>query len=97
MRCAAPAPSSSISSSSSTTTSFRGRKILDDLGVALHALATWWDVLAVAKESGKFDRGMLGEVEKFMHDPPAGRRRMAASPKSRNSGAGGDADRILGM
>ena len=32
-----------------------GRTILTDLGVTLHALATWWDVLAVAKESGKFD------------------------------------------
>ncbi len=48
-----------------------GRKILKDLGVTLHALATWWDVLAVAKESGKFDRAMLGEVEAFMRDPPS--------------------------
>ena len=45
------------------------KKILGDLGVTLHALATWWDVLAVAKESGKFDPKMLAEVEKFMHDP----------------------------
>ncbi len=46
-----------------------GRKILDDLGVKMHALATWWDVLAVAKASGKFDPARLAEVEKFMHDP----------------------------
>ena len=46
-----------------------GRKILNDLGVTLHSLATWWDVLAVAKESGKFDAAKLAEVEKFMHDP----------------------------
>ena len=46
-----------------------GRKILSDLGVTLHALATWWDVLAVAKESDKFDAAKLAEVEKFMHDP----------------------------
>ena len=45
------------------------RKILDDLGVTLHSLATWWDVLAVAKEGGKFDAAKLAEVEKFMHDP----------------------------
>jgi orotate phosphoribosyltransferase len=45
------------------------RKILSDLGVTLHYLATWWDVLAVAKQSGKFDAGKLAEVEKFMHDP----------------------------
>ena len=44
-------------------------KILGDLGVTLHSLATWWDVLAVAKASGKFDAGKLAEVEKFMHDP----------------------------
>ncbi len=35
----------------------------------LHSLATWWDVLAVAKASGKFDAAKLAEVEKFMHDP----------------------------
>ena len=47
------------------------RELLDSLGIKLHALATWWDVLAVAKTSGKFDKGMLNEVESFMHDPPA--------------------------
>jgi len=46
-----------------------GRKILSGLGVTLHYLTTWWDVLAVAKASGKFDAGLLAEVEKFMHDP----------------------------
>ena len=45
------------------------QKILGDLAVTLHSLATWWDVLAVAKASGKFDVGKLAEVEKFMHDP----------------------------
>jgi orotate phosphoribosyltransferase len=44
-------------------------KVLRDLDVTLHSLATWWDVLAVAKASGKFDAGKLAEVEKFMHDP----------------------------
>ena len=46
-----------------------GRKILADLGVTLHYLTTWWDVLAVAKASGKFDPKLLGEVESFMNDP----------------------------
>jgi orotate phosphoribosyltransferase len=46
-----------------------GPKILADLGVSLHSLATWWDVLAVAKASGKFDAAKLAEVEKFMRDP----------------------------
>lgn len=47
----------------------QGKKILGDLGVTLHALTTWWDVLAVAKASNKFDKGMLAEVESFMKDP----------------------------
>jgi len=48
-----------------------GKRILADLGVEMHALATWWDVLAVAKEGGKFNHVMLGEVENFMRDPAA--------------------------
>src|SRR6266849_1587349 len=46
-----------------------GRKILGDLGITMHTLATWWDVLRVAKESDRFEPKMLAEVEKFMHDP----------------------------
>jgi len=46
-----------------------GRKILADLGVTLHYLTTWRDVLAVAKTSGRFDPKMLVEVEKFIDDP----------------------------
>jgi orotate phosphoribosyltransferase len=48
-----------------------GKKILGDLGVTLHSLATWWDVLEVAKKSGRFDKARLREVEKFMKDPAA--------------------------
>jgi orotate phosphoribosyltransferase len=44
-------------------------KVLSDLGVTLHSLATWWDVLAVARASGKFDAAKLAEVESFMRDP----------------------------
>jgi orotate phosphoribosyltransferase len=46
-----------------------GKTILRDLGVTLHALTTWRDVLAVAKTMGKFDRQMLAEVENFINDP----------------------------
>jgi len=46
-------------------------KVLSHLGVTLHSLATWWDVLAAAKASGQFDAAKLAEVEKFMHDPAA--------------------------
>ena len=47
----------------------QGKKMLGDLGVTLHALTTWRDVLAVAKASGKFEAKMLAEVEKFIADP----------------------------
>lgn len=47
----------------------QSKKILGDLGITMHALTTWWDVLAVAKQSGKFNGAMLSEVEKFMNDP----------------------------
>jgi orotate phosphoribosyltransferase len=46
-----------------------GLKLLTDLGVEHHALATWWDVLAVAKRSEKFDSKKLDDVEAFMRDP----------------------------
>jgi len=46
-----------------------GLKLLNDLGVTHHALATWWDVLAVARKSEKFDEAKLKEVEAFMRDP----------------------------
>jgi orotate phosphoribosyltransferase len=48
-----------------------GKQIMRELGVTLHALATWWDVLEAAKKSGRFDKGKLREVEKFMKDPAA--------------------------
>jgi len=48
-----------------------GKTILRDLGVTLHSLATWWDVLEVAKKSGSFEKAKLKEVEKFMKDPAA--------------------------
>jgi len=46
-----------------------GAKLLDDMGVTMHALATWQDVLAVAKAADTFDSKMLSEVEQFIHDP----------------------------
>ena len=70
MPCAKQDAGSSTSWCSSFTIFFRRRRrILRELGVTLHALATWWDVLAVARESGKFEAAKLAEVEKFMHDP----------------------------
>lgn len=42
---------------------------MKDLGVKLHALCTWWDMLAFARQTGYFDANTLNEVEKFLHDP----------------------------
>ena len=44
-------------------------KILSDLGVTHHCLATWWDVLAAAKKYRYFDTNTLAEVERFLHQP----------------------------
>lgn len=47
----------------------QSKKIMSDLGVTLHSLTTWKDVLAVARTSGQFEPKMLAEVEKFIGDP----------------------------
>lgn len=44
---------------------------LADLGVTLHHLCTWWDVLAEARDSGAFDAATLTEVESFLNAPRA--------------------------
>jgi orotate phosphoribosyltransferase len=44
-------------------------QIMADTGITMHHLATWWDVLRVAKEGSLFDTRTLDEVEKFMNDP----------------------------
>ena len=46
-----------------------GKKIMADLGVTLHALTTWRDVLSVAKAMNTFEPKMLAEVENFIDDP----------------------------
>jgi len=45
------------------------KKILADIGVQLHYLATWWDVLAVVKKDGYLKSAQVAEVEKFLHEP----------------------------
>ena len=61
-----------------------GKKILGDLGVTLHALATWWDVLDVAKKSGKFDKGKLKRGRKI-HE---GSCRLVEGARRRRRGGG---------
>jgi len=44
---------------------------LADIGVRLHALATWHDVLKVARDGNYFDAETLQSVESFLTDPDA--------------------------
>lgn len=44
-------------------------EIMAEMGVTLHHLATWWDVLRIAKEGDRFEPAVLREVESFLHDP----------------------------
>jgi len=44
-------------------------KNMQDIGITLHALTTFWDVLAVARDKNYFDTETLDEVEKFLHAP----------------------------
>ncbi len=44
-------------------------ELMVGIGVNLHYLTTWWDVLSVAKESWRIDHNILAEVEAFLNDP----------------------------
>jgi orotate phosphoribosyltransferase len=57
-------------------------KTLADNGVKLHALCTWWDVLAAAEAGGAFKASDLVEVRKFLESP--------ATWSVAHGGAGGD-------
>lgn len=46
-------------------------KRLEDHGVKLHYLCTWWDVLAEARAQKAFSEATLSEVESFLQDPRA--------------------------
>jgi orotate phosphoribosyltransferase len=49
----------------------KSHELIDDLKIKLHYLTTWWDVLAVAKESGTYEPKVLAEVESFLNEPAA--------------------------
>lgn len=42
---------------------------MQDMGLKLHALCTWRDVLDAAREGGYFDHETLASVESFLEDP----------------------------
>ncbi|MCB2130661.1 MAG: orotate phosphoribosyltransferase [Rhodobacteraceae bacterium] len=45
------------------------RRNLAAHGLTLHSLATWQDVLRVAKQTNAFDVTTLAEIEAFLHEP----------------------------
>ncbi|MGH7093388.1 MAG: orotate phosphoribosyltransferase, partial [Stellaceae bacterium] len=38
-------------------------------GIALHALANWWDVAATAEQLGRFEAGQYEKIKNFLADP----------------------------
>ncbi len=44
---------------------------MKELGLNLHTLATWWDVLDIAKEEDYFDTKTIESVEFFLKEPDA--------------------------
>ena len=45
------------------------KRILAELDVRLHYLATWWDVLSVVKKDGYLQAAQIRNVETFLNDP----------------------------
>jgi orotate phosphoribosyltransferase len=45
------------------------KKNMESLGINLLALATWWDILQLAKDKKYFDTKTLDAVEAFLNDP----------------------------
>ncbi|WP_034996376.1 orotate phosphoribosyltransferase [Beijerinckia mobilis] len=43
--------------------------LLEELGLKLHYLTTWWDVLAVARETQTIEASTLDKVEEFLKSP----------------------------
>ena len=44
-------------------------KVMSELGVRLHHLATWWDVLRVVKQGNYLPTAQVDQVEKFLTAP----------------------------
>ncbi|MCA9924006.1 MAG: hypothetical protein KC421_16630, partial [Anaerolineales bacterium] len=45
----------------------QSKRILEDIDIQLHYLATWWDVLQVCKDNQIYDVATLTEIERFLH------------------------------
>lgn len=42
---------------------------LGALGITMHALSTWWDLLEVANQGHYLPEAVLGEIEAYLHNP----------------------------
>lgn len=42
---------------------------MKDMGITLHALTTWWEVLDIARQKNYFDEETLKSVENFLNNP----------------------------
>jgi orotate phosphoribosyltransferase len=49
----------------------QARTLMQEIGVNLHYLVTWWDVLEAARSEAYFPPSVLSDVEKFLHEPAA--------------------------
>jgi orotate phosphoribosyltransferase len=49
----------------------QARELMTEIGVSLHYLVTWWDMLGVARNDAYFAASTLDEVENFLHHPAA--------------------------
>jgi len=47
----------------------KSKQNMKEMGIDLHALATWWDVLELAKQESYFDAETLSSVESFLKSP----------------------------
>jgi orotate phosphoribosyltransferase len=48
-------------------------------GITLHALASWWDVAALAQRLGRFEPGQYEAVQSFLEDPEGWSQKRAAA------------------
>lgn len=48
---------------------FPTQNVLDTLGISVHSLATWQDILAAAREHASLQTSALTELETFLADP----------------------------
>jgi orotate phosphoribosyltransferase len=66
---------------------FPTAELLAPLGVTVHALANWRDMLALGRESGALPPAALAELEEFLRDPVRWSHAHGGIPQASSSGA----------